>query len=177
MTGVLRPSLGIGPWNYSFAVRYSFYYLVLVVFMIVWWLLRRIVNSPFGLTLRGIRDNEKRMRALGYNTFRYKIVAFVLAGMLAGLSGMLLAQFFWQASPQNLFWSMSGQVLIMVVVGGVGTLTGPVIGAAIMRLLPHIVSSYTQRWPTVMGMVLILFVLFAPGGIIGMLRGRINNGL
>ena len=177
MTGVLRPSLGIGPWNYSFDTRYSFYYLVLVFFMIVWWLLRRIVNSPFGLTLRGIRDNEQRMRALGYNTFRYKIVAFVLAGMLAGLSGMLLAQFFWQASPQNLFWSMSGQVLIMVVVGGVGTLTGPVIGAAIMRLLPHIVSSYTQRWPTVMGMVLILFVLFAPGGIIGMLRGRIKNGL
>lgn len=172
LTGVPRPALGIGTWKYSFDDRVSFYYLVLVFFLMLWWLLRRIVRSPFGLALRGIRANEQRMCALGYNTFRYKFAAFILAGVIAGLAGMLLAQFFWHAAPQNLFWSMSGQALIMVVVGGAGTLTGPVMGAALMRLLPNIASTYTQRSQTLMGLILILFVLFAPSGIIGILRGR-----
>ena len=177
MTGVQRPSLGIGTWEYSFDTRSSFYYLVLLLFILVWCMLRMIVRSPFGLTLRGIRTNEHRMRALGYNTFYYKIAAFVLAGMLAGLSGMLLAQFFWHASPHNLFWSMSGQAVIMVLVGGAGTLTGPVIGAAVMRLLPHLASTYTERWQTLMGIVLILFVVFSPSGIIGILGGRRKDSL
>ena len=172
LIGVPRPSLGIGQWKYSFDDRASFYYLVLIIFLILWWTLRRIVRSPFGLTLRGIRANEQRMHALGYNTFRYKLAAFVIAGVIAGLAGMLLAQFFWHAVPQNLFWSMSGQALIMVIVGGSGTLTGPVIGAALIRLLPNFASTYTQRSETFMGIVLILFVLFAPGGIVGVLRRR-----
>ena len=175
LTGVPRPAVGLGAWKYSFDDRASFYYLVLVFFLIIWWVLRRIVLSPFGLALRGIRDNEHRMRALGYNTFRYKFAAFVLAGVTAGLAGMLLAQFFWHAAPQNLFWSMSGQALIMVVVGGVGTLTGPVIGSALMRLLPNFASTYTQHSDALMGVVLILFVLFARSGVIGILRGRREN--
>ena len=171
MTGVPRPTLGIGSWTYSFDDRASFYYLVLAFFIFLWWLLRRIVQSPFGFTLHGIRTNEQRMRALGYNTFGYKMAAFVMAGVIAGLSGMLLSQFFWHAAPQSLFWSMSGQALIMVVVGGAGTLTGPVIGAAVMRLLPNFASTYTELSHTFMGVVLILFVLFAPGGIIGIFHG------
>lgn len=175
LTGVPRPAVDLGEWKYSFDDRASFYYLVLVFFLIIWWVLRRIVLSPFGLALRGIRDNEHRMSALGYNTFRYKFAAFVLAGVTAGLAGMLLAQFFWHAAPQNLFWSMSGQALIMVVVGGAGTLTGPVIGAALMRLLPNFASTYTEHSDALMGVVLILFVLFARRGVIGILQGRREN--
>ena len=177
MTGVPRPTIVVGAWKYSFDDRTSFYYLVLVFFLIVWWLLRRIVLSPFGLALRGIRANEQRMCALGYNTFIYKYVAFMLAGVIASLAGMLLAQFFWHAAPQTLFWSMSGQALIMVIVGGAGTLNGPIIGAALIRLLPNLASTYTNRSETFMGVVLILFVLFAPGGIVGTLRKRRQEDL
>ncbi len=172
LVGVPRPVLGIGPLAYTFESRESYYFLVLAFFLFSWWLLRRIVNSPFGWTLRGIRENEQRMQALGYNTFRYKMAAFVIAGVFASLSGLLLAHFFWHAAPENLYWTASGQVLIMVIIGGAGTLNGPVLGAALMRLLPNFASTYTDRWQTLMGVVFILFVLFAPQGIIGLLRGR-----
>lgn len=170
LTGVPRPFIGIGPLGFTIGSREGYYYLVLALLLGTWWLLHRIVNSPFGWTLRGIRENEQRMRALGYNTFRYKMAAFVIAGAFAGLAGLLLAHFFWTAAPDNLYWTMSGQVLIMVIIGGSGTLDGPILGAALVRLLPSIVSSYTDRWQTVMGIVFILFVLFARRGIIGLLQ-------
>jgi branched-chain amino acid transport system permease protein len=172
LAGVPRPSIGLGPWNYTFNSRESFYYLVLVFFLLAWWLLRRIVDSPFGWALRGIRENEPRMRALGYHTFRYKLAAFVMAGAFAGLSGMLLVQFFRHAAPDNLYWTMSGQVMIMLIIGGAGTLTGPILGAFLVRLLPNLASTYTDRWQTLVGVVFILFVLFAPRGIMGLLRTR-----
>jgi branched-chain amino acid transport system permease protein len=170
LTGVARPTLGLGPVSYQFASRESFYYLVLALFLLSWWLLRRIVASPFGWTLRGIRENEQRMRALGYHTFWYKMAAFVIAAAFAGLAGMLLVHFFGQAPPDYLHWGLSGQVMIMLIVGGAGTLTGPIFGAAIIRLFPNLVSSYTDRWETLLGILFILFVLFAPKGIFGLLR-------
>lgn len=170
LVGVPRPSIGFGPLRYTFSSRESFYYLVLFLFLASWGLMRRIVDSPFGCSLQGIRENEERMRALGYNTFRYKMAAFVIAGSFAGLAGLLLAQFFWHAAPGNLYWTASGQVLIMVVIGGAGTLSGPIMGAALMRLLPNFVSNYTDRWQTITGLVFIMFVLFARHGIVGVLR-------
>ncbi len=170
LTGVARPAIGFGALSYTFDSRESFYYLALFFFFLSWWLLHRIVNSPFGWTLRGIRENEQRMQALGYNTFRFKMASFVLSGAFAALAGMLLVQFFRHAAPQNVYWTMSGQVLIMLIVGGTGTLSGPILGAALVRLLPHFASAYTDRWQTLMGLVFILFVLFAPKGIIGLLR-------
>ena len=172
LAGVARPSIGIEPLSYTFSTRDSYYYLVLVCFLISWWLLHQIVNSPFGWTLRGIRENEQRMRALGYNTFRFKIAAFVIAGAFAGLAGMLLVQFFTHAAPESLYWTTSGQVLVMLIVGGTGTLVGPVLGAAVVRLFPLFVSSYTDRWESLLGLLFILFVLFAPKGIMGILRAR-----
>ncbi len=172
LAGLPRPSLGFGFWSYTIDTRQSFFYLVLIFFGLSWWLLYRIVNSPFGWALRGIRENEPRMRALGYDTFRYKLGAFVIAGVFAGLSGMLLAYFFRHVSPDTLYWTTSGQVLVMVIIGGAGTLSGPVLGAFLVRLLPHLVSSYTDRWQTIVGLVFILFVLFAPQGIMGLLRGQ-----
>jgi branched-chain amino acid transport system permease protein len=172
LAGVARPSIGFDPISYTFASRESFYYLVLIFFILTWWLLRRIVNSPFGWTLRGIRENEQRMQALGYNTFRFKMAAFVIAGAFAGLSGMLLVMFFRHVSPDNLYWTVSGQVMIMIIVGGTGSLIGPILGAAVVRLFPQLVSSYIDRWETLLGLLFILFVLFAPKGIMGVLRAH-----
>jgi len=171
LAGVPRPAIDVGPLAYKFDSRESFYYLILVLFAIAWWLLRRIVNSPFGWTLRGIRENEARMRALGYPTFRFKIAAFVIAGAFAGLAGMLFAHAELIASPENLYWTTSGQVMIMLVIGGAGTLSGPILGAATVRVLRTFASTRAGSlgWETQMGVVFILFVLFARRGIVGLL--------
>ena len=170
LAGVPRPSVGLGPLNYTFDTRESFYYLILALFLLTWWLLRRIVNSPFGWTLRGIRENEQRMRALGYNTFGFKMTAFVIAGAFAGLAGALIVHFFGIASPENLYWTTSGEVMISLIIGGAGSLTGPIFGAAVERLLPNFASTYMDRWQTLMGLVFIMFVMFAPQGVIGLIR-------
>jgi branched-chain amino acid transport system permease protein len=174
LAGVERPTIGLGPLSYSFTSRESFYFLTVLFFLAAYWILRRIVNSPFGWTLRGIRENEQRMRALGYPTFRHKLAAFAIAGSFAGLAGMLLVHSFRQAAPEYLYWTTSGEVMIMLIIGGAGTLTGPLIGAAIVRLFPLLVSSYLDRWQTLEGLVFIAFVLFAPRGLIGLWH-RLRN--
>lgn len=172
LAGIPRPSLGVGSFALDFGPRENFYYLVLTIFLASFLILRRIVHSPFGLALRGIRENEPRMRALGYNTLRYKMAAYIIGGIFAGIAGALSAYFFGIASIDNLYWTTSGIVMIMLVIGGAGTLTGPIYGAATVRLLRNFVSSYTERWETILGLVFILFVVFAPRGIAGLLRGE-----
>ena len=172
LPGVPRPVIALGPLSYVFDSRASFFYLLLAAFLGVWFLLRALTRSPFGWTLRGIRENEPRMQALGYDTYRYKLAAFVIGGSLAGLAGLLLAHASGTASPENLYWSTSGQVLIMLIVGGAGTPAGPVLGALTVRLLRNFVSSATDRWETLMGVVFILFVLFARGGLARLLPGE-----
>jgi branched-chain amino acid transport system permease protein len=169
LPGVPRPLIGLGPLSYTFSSRASFFYVLLAAFVAVWWLLRTLTHSPFGWTLRGIRENEPRMRALGYHTLRYKLAAFIIGGMLAGLAGLLLTHSAGTASPETLNWTTSGQVLIMLIVGGSGTLPGPVLGALTVRLLRNFISSATDRWETLMGVVFILFVLFARRGLAGLL--------
>lgn len=168
LAGVARPSIGIGSLSYSFTSRESFYFLTIFFFLASYWILRRMVNSPFGWTLRGIRENEQRMRALGYATFRYKMAAFAIAGAFAGLAGMLLVSSFRQAAPEYLYWKTSGEVMIMLIIGGAGTLTGPLVGATIVRLFPLLISSYIPRWETLEGLVFIAFVLYAPRGLVGL---------
>ena len=134
----------------------------------------RVVGSPFGRVLRGINDNEARMQAVGYPVARYKLLAFVIAGTVAGLAGALYAQFAGSITPDAFFWTASGEVLLMVIIGGAGTLGGAVLGAAAFILLQSLVSSYTERWMLILGLSFIVFVLFAPEGIVGALRGRIG---
>lgn len=148
------------------------YLLVLVVLaaLVLW----RIVSSPFGHVLRGIHENEARMAALGYAVDRYKLLAFVIAGVVAGVAGSLYTQFNGSITPDAFFWKTSGEALLMVIIGGTGTLSGAVLGAAAFILLQSLVSTYTERWMLMLGATFILFVLFAPGGIVGALRGRIG---
>ena len=134
----------------------------------------RVVRSPFGHVLRGIHENEARMQAVGYPTQRYKLLAFVIAGIVAGMAGSLYTQFVGSITPDAFFWTTSGEVLLMVIIGGTGTLGGAALGAAAFILLQSLVSSYTERWMLILGLTFILFVLFAPGGIAGALRGRVG---
>jgi branched-chain amino acid transport system permease protein len=134
----------------------------------------RVVRSPFGHVIIGIHDNEARMQAVGYAVSRYKLLAFVIAGVVAGVAGSLYAQFVGSITPDAFFWTASGEVLLMVIIGGTGTLGGAVLGAGAFILLESLVSSYTERWMLILGLTFIVFVLFAPGGIVGALRGRIG---
>jgi branched-chain amino acid transport system permease protein len=144
--------------------------LVVLVALVLW----RVVRSPFGHVLRGIHENEARMEALGYAVDRYKLLAFVIAGIIAGVAGSLYTQFNGSITPDAFFWKTSGEALLMVIIGGTGTLGGAVLGAAAFILLQSLVSTYTERWMLILGVTFILLVLFAPGGIVGALRGRIG---
>jgi branched-chain amino acid transport system permease protein len=150
--------------------RLSFYYLVLLSAGGTYFLLRAVTRSPFGHILIGIGSNEPRMRAIGYDTRIYKLGAFVLAGALAGLAGALWAHHRGIVAPVDLHWSLSATALIMVIVGGTGTLVGPMLGAALVWFLEFGLSSYTDRSTMITGAVFILFVFFARGGIIGLAR-------
>ncbi len=142
-----------------------FYYLVLAVVACGFFAFSRLVNSRFGRVLQGIRENEARMEAVGYPVYRYKLVAFVVSGAVAGLGGALLVNQNELASPGMLAWPQSGLLLTMVILGGVGTLWAGVTGAAVLLLLEEILATYTIHWQLGVGLVLLAVVLFAPNGL------------
>lgn len=150
----------------------GYYYLVLACLVGAYAFCRSLVRSPFGNVLRGIRENEAKTLSLGYNTRIYKIAVVALAFALGGLAGALYAPFAGFANTDLLFWLFSGQVLIMVIVGGQGTLIGPILGAAFFMLLEHVLSAYTESWALFFGLIFIGFVMFAPEGIWGILTRR-----
>ncbi|SED98828.1 amino acid/amide ABC transporter membrane protein 2, HAAT family [Rhizobiales bacterium GAS191] len=156
--------------------RLTFYYLVLAVLVICGYAARRLVRSRFGMLVRGAMQNERRMLAVGFPVLRYKLAAFVIAGAMAGLAGVLLANNQTFVSPADMAWTRSGELIIMVVLGGVGTLYGPMLGAAVYVLLELVLGSYTIYWQATFGPVLILFVLFMPGGLFRALTGANPQG-
>ena len=170
IVGVPRPAV-LGA-SLDRPIVFNLYLLTLVVLAV--FLLHRIVRSPFGHVLRGIHDNEARMQAVGYAVGRYKLLAFVIGGTVAGVAGALYAQFVGSISPDAFLWTTSGEALLMVIIGGTGTLGGSMLGAAAFILLQSMVSSYTERWMLILGLTFVLLVLFAPGGILGALRGRVG---
>ena len=150
----------------------AFYYVCLVALVLFLLLCRRIVRSRFGLVLQGIRQNERRIAAIGISTYRYKLVAFVIAGAGAGLAGALDANLMRFVSPDLLHWSTSGDMMVMVVVGGSGSLLGPVFGAMLMIALQSALSQWTEHWQIIMGPFLVLFILLVRKGVWGLLGGR-----
>jgi branched-chain amino acid transport system permease protein len=139
---------------------------------VAWVLMGLLVISPFGLGLRGIRGSEARMQALGYNVWLHKYTAFVLSGVFGGFSGTLWAYYNGFVSPNDVQLVTSVETLLMVALGGSGTLIGPALGAGIIVFLKNFVSVYTKRWLLILGGVYIGVILFAPSGIVGALRGR-----
>ena len=144
------------------------YYFVLAVLVLVLFLGSRIVHSRFGVLLQGTRSNERRMIALGFPTFRYKLAAFVIAGAVCGLAGALFANLTLFVSPSIMHWTRSGEILMMVILGGIGTLIGPVLGAAAYLLLESMLARWSEHWQAILGPLLILVVLFSKSRILGL---------
>jgi branched-chain amino acid transport system permease protein len=168
IAGIPRPP---GPFGMDwFQGKTGYYFLVLGCLLGSYLLCRAIVRSPFGAVLAGIRENEAKTVALGYNTRAYKITTVVLSYGFGGLAGALYAGFAGYASPELFFWLTSGHALIMVVVGGAGTLVGPILGAVFFVFLEHQLSQVTDLWPLIFGSVFMAFVLFAPQGLWGLLK-------
>lgn len=156
--------------------RKTLYYLVLASLVGVFLLCRRIVASRFGLYLRASRMNEPRMAAVGIPAYRYRLVAFVIAGALAGLAGVLLASSQAFVSPADMSWTRSGELIVMVVLGGMGTLFGPVLGAFFYLLVEFLLGHVTEHWQLVMGPLLVLVVLYAKTGLAGILMRGVGGG-
>src|SRR5499425_1001497 len=152
--------------------RTIFYYLCFGMLLVGIYLVWRIVNSRFGMVIQGARSNERRMRAIGFPTFRYQLVCFVIAGAMCGLAGALLANHTNFVSPAMMHWTRSGDLIVMVVLGGMGSAFGPLIGAVVLLVLEEALSGITEYWQIILGPMLLLIVLFARGGIVGMLRPR-----
>jgi branched-chain amino acid transport system permease protein len=148
----------------------TFYYVVLVVVLACLWWLNRLIQARFGQALQGIRENESRMEALGYPVFRIKLLAFVIAGVMAGLAGALLASHNQFVSPGLMHWTASANLIIMVIVGGIGLRYGGLVGAAVMLWLEEVLRLYTDYWHLPLGVLLLAIVLFAPRGLAGMFK-------
>jgi branched-chain amino acid transport system permease protein len=148
----------------------SFYYFVLAAFVVLAWLMWRFVNSPFGRTLKGIRESESRMRALGYNAHLHLFLGFVVSGLFAGAAGAIYGLFNNYVSAVSVGLGLSVKGLLMALVGGVGTLFGGLVGSVLITSLEVFVSEYTDRWSMVLGFMCILTIIFAPDGVIGRLR-------
>ncbi|MBK7814016.1 MAG: branched-chain amino acid ABC transporter permease [Rhodocyclaceae bacterium] len=145
-----------------------FYYFVLAILAACLVVLARLRDSRFGRVLRGIKDNETRMESLGYATFRFKLTAFVIAGALAGLAGALMANQNGFVSPNMLHWDLSGTVLVMVILGGLGSLWGGLAGAVVFMVLEEVLTAFTPHWQIILGLILLGVVFFAPRGIAGL---------
>ena len=149
-----------------------FFYIVAVLFLAVLVGTRRLVQSHFGRVLRGIKDNERRMQSVGFNTFGYKLAAFVLSGAIAGLGGALNANLNAHVSPAMAHWVLSGDLLVMLILGGVGTTAGPAVGAAAFIVLEEVLSNLTKHWMAILGPLMLLVILFHRGGIYALLLGK-----
>ena len=162
LVGIMRPNLGVSGFTLTSS---GFYYLVFIIFVICFFILHRIAHSSFGKALVGIRENEMRMRSLGYNTWLMKYAAVIIAGAFAGVAGILYAYFYGAMVPSNLALETSASVMLMVIIGGPGTLFGPFIGAAIVILCEHFSSIYIpERWPLILGSIFIICVMLVRGG-------------
>jgi branched-chain amino acid transport system permease protein len=156
----------------AFAGNRVFYYAVLALLLLVYLAARAIVRSRFGRVLRGAKDNETRMAAIGFNPYPFRLTAYVISGMMAGLAGFLLAEQSQFVSPAFMTWQRSGDLIIMVMLGGVASLDGAILGALMVVLLEELLAGFTEHWRVLFGPFLVLVALFARGGLLGLLTGR-----
>jgi len=168
LRGIGRPSLLIDPT--------TFYYVTLAVVLVISLVVWRFVHSPFGLTLRGIRDSESRMASLGFATPVHVFIAFTMTGLFAGIAGAIYALFNNFVSPSTVQLSQSVEGLLMAIIGGIGTLFGAFIGSAAIILLENFVSQYTDRWQMVLGLMFIGTMIFFPEGALGAIRRLFRRG-
>jgi branched-chain amino acid transport system permease protein len=169
--GLLKPSV----LGWSTTHTNTIYFVVLSSFVLAFLLLKRLIESPLGHGFVGIRENEIRMRAIGYATQRFKLLSFTIAGGFGGAAGSLYALYNGFVSPETLAWSTSGNLLLMVVLGGTGSLIGPAFGAAVFMLMKNIVSSHSEHWLLFVGAIFVSCVMFFRQGIYGIVNQRMNG--
>lgn len=162
LSGITRPS----PFGVDLSDPGSFYYFTTLVFLMIWAVVAVWVRSPFGASIRGTKDQPRRMNALGYNVWFIRWVTFTVSGFLGGVAGLMFVYYHQFISPHSLSLGNSAEMLLMVIAGGPATLTGPILGAALVVILKNVVSAYLERWVMLLGFVFIFIVLFVPGGIV-----------
>jgi branched-chain amino acid transport system permease protein len=148
-----------------------FYYFVLAILAAFLYVVHRLVNSRFGMVIRAAKSNEARTRAIGFSPYLYKLAAFVIAGAMGGVAGALLVNQTAYLTPDFMNWTRSGEIMFMVILGGIATLIGPVLGAAALLLLEDLLAAWTTHWQIILGPILVLVVLFAKRGLAGWLPG------
>jgi len=167
ISGVLRPDIGL---PISLKHPLTFYYVILVFFLLCLILMYVFIRSPFGHSLKGIRESESRMRSLGYDTWVHKYLSYVMSAAFAAVAGALWAYYDGFVSPFSMDLTASIEIILMVILGGPGTLIGPALGAGIIIFLKNFVSAYTQRWLLIVGTIYILTILYAPQGLVNLLK-------
>ena len=160
-----RSNLDLGFFTLNLESSLSFYYLVLFFFIVSFFLFRKIFNSPFGSVLHCIRENENRARTIGYPVFRYMFTAFIISGIFSGLAGALFSMLMKFADMSYLDWNKSGQAVWVTLIGGKGSLYGPLIGSFLMCTIEDVGPKYWMNWPIILGVTLVICVLFLRGGI------------
>jgi len=166
LPGVPRPPLALGPLHLPLNTATRYYLFVAVVFLLLFYAMKRIVDSPLGLICRSIRENPNRAAAIGYDVKLYKWIAFTIAGAFTGLAGVLYAMMYGIVPLEAISWITSGDIVFMVLIGGLGNLYGPLLGAAGLKWLSEAVSVVWQRWPLILGVALVLVVLYLRGGLV-----------
>jgi len=165
-----KATIGIpGVWESQIPRPFGFYYLVLFFFVLAYFICKRVISSPFGKVLVAIRENEERVSYLGYNIRKLKIKSYMISACMATVAGVLFGTYQDFVSPGMLSWTLSGDLILMSVLGGMGTLVGPVLGGAIIILLGDELSSFTENWMIFIGGFFVLTIIFAPSGVIGIL--------
>jgi branched-chain amino acid transport system permease protein len=166
LPGIPRPPLALGPFSVSLDSSLRYYAFVAIVFLLLFYAMKRIVDSPLGLICRTIRENPSRAAAIGYDVRRYKWIAFTVAGAFSGCAGVLYSMMFGIVPLDVISWVTSGDIAFMVIIGGIGNLYGPLLGAAAFKWLSEAVSVVWERWPLILGVALVLVVLFLRGGLV-----------
>jgi branched-chain amino acid transport system permease protein len=165
ISGIPRPALGL---SIDLNHPVVFYYFTLVVFCLVLWAIYVLIKSPFGWSLKGIRESESRMGALGYNTWLHKYFSYIVAGGFAGIAGVLWAFYNGFVGPHDLDLVATMETFFMVILGGSGTLFGPIVGAGVLIFLKNFISAYTHRWLIILGVIYIVIILYAPRGLVNL---------
>jgi branched-chain amino acid transport system permease protein len=167
LAGIPSPPLNCGLFTLDLSNAFHYYYFALVLISVSIGILYLIVNSPFGATLKSIRENPERASFMGQNVRVFQLISFGIAGTFSGLAGAIFAPFEKFVSPELTYWSKSAEIVLVSILGGIYTFIGPVVGSAVMILLEDYISTYTSYWSIFLGTVLIIFVVFMPDGIVG----------
>ncbi len=168
--------LDLGFWSFDMEDDVHLYYLILISLVAALFIVSRLVGSRFGMVIRGAKDNERRMQAIGFDTYRYRLICYVISGAMCTYAGALLGNFTSFISPEMMDWAQSGELIFMVVLGGAGSIFGPVLGALGYLLAEETLSSMFENWHIVFGPILIIIVLFVRGGIDGLLGSKRPGG-